>query len=97
MKRFGMFAFATVAFAFAMTSTPVDAQSTPQWRVVQGENTGATECSTGHTLNENNLKSYASWTCGHTACTTVYTQMSCTTDAYSTVTASGLLNYKCCY
>ncbi len=97
MKRLGLFAFATLAFAFAITPASVDAQSTPPWRVVQGDNTGATDCATGHSMNENNLKSYAYWTCGHAACSTVYTQLSCTTDAYATVTASGLLNYKCCY
>jgi hypothetical protein len=98
MKRLGMLAFSALTFALTLVPMSVDAQSSCScsWLVTQGDNTGASDCGTGHAMNENNLRSYAYWTCGRAPCTAVYTQLSCTTDAYSTVTASGLLNYKCC-
>lgn len=99
MKRLVLLSLSVLLFTFAMSPVSVDAQTSCScpWQVVQGDNSGASDCAYAHTLNHNNLKSYAYWMCGRTPCTTVYTPLSCTTnDPYSSVTASGLLNYKCC-
>jgi hypothetical protein len=100
MKRLVLLALSVLLVTFAMAPVSVDAQTTCScpWQVNQGSNSGASDCASGHGYNERNLKSYAFWMCGnHTPCTTVYTPLSCTTnDPYTDVTATGLLNYKCC-
>lgn len=99
MKRLVLLALLSLVVTLAMAPTSVDAQSTCScpWQVLQGSNSGAMDCTYGHTLNQNNLKSYAAYLCGNPLCTSVYTPLSCTTnDPYTDVTASGLLNYRCC-
>ena len=99
MKRLILLALCTTLCVLALGPRTVTAQSTCScpWQVVQGDNT-AFDCNWGRTNNENNLKSYAYWTCGHTPCTTVYTHLSCSPDPNNPgmVIESGLLNFKCC-
>jgi len=98
MKRLVLLALPALLVTFALMPASVGAQSTCScpWQVVQGDNSGSTDCATAQRFNENNLKSYAYWSCGHTPCTTVYTHLSCSIDGSGTATETGLLNYKCC-
>lgn len=99
VKKMILLALASVLVTSAMVPVTVGAQTCScPWQVVQGDNTGlGVDCATVERNNRNNLNSYAYWMCGNrTPCTTVYTHLSCTTDAQGYTTESGLLNYKCC-
>lgn len=98
MKRLALLSLSLLLLALALPSASVEAQTCScPWQVGQGTNTGASTCEMGHQYNYNNMRSWAYWQCGNqTPCTTVYTPLSCTTDGSSTVSATGLINYKCC-
>lgn len=99
MKRFRMLSLAPALFMAALLPLSVDAQSSCScpWQVVQGEHTGIISCTFAHETNARNLKSYTYWTCNNTtACTTVYTPLSCTDQGNGSFVVTGLMNFKCC-
>jgi hypothetical protein len=102
MRRFAWLtltlALATLALVPVSSSLAQTTCSCP-WEVRQLDTSGGNDCTFNHNTGRQNAAFWAENWCvsegrGH-LCTVSYTAWSCTTNPDGSVTANGLVNYKC--
>lgn len=101
MRKMPLLALTFVLVTIALVPLSHAQTCSCPWQVVQLNNTQspgtASDCPQLQQNLQQNAGFWAYNQCGgHNACTFIYTPTSCTENSDGSVTASGLLNYKCC-
>lgn len=98
MRKLGFALLLLVLVALGDMATAVPDPCWPcPWKKLRGDLTAyLDDCAYLHSLNRQNLESWARGGCGGSLCgATFYTELGCTTGADGRTTASGNLDYRC--
>jgi membrane-associated PAP2 superfamily phosphatase len=100
MRRLASLGLAFALVALSLTSASLSHAQTScscPWEVVQLNCSGGYDCALNASSCQQNAGAWADIRCSSrgNACTYVYSPLGCTTNSDGTVTASGLINYKC--